>query len=155
VQPVSPQTFEYVRQARRIRARRGATAAQRQQAIANLNRGVSAPWTPAVRAAPAKKVVRTPSASAVSPFEAEVQKSLVGGLLTYGERQRLISGAMALGLNRFEANLAIAQVLHRLPKSARSGLECPGQLGTGKWVVMALLCQAIIVAAVFFKLGLA
>ncbi len=134
--------------------------AQRQHALANLNRGVS--WSPApscqtqstpVKAVVSKVIVRQ---AVGSSFESEVAISLTSGLLTYGDRQRLIARAEAFGLNRFEANLAIATVLHRQPKHLRSGLEAelPVTRSIGKWLTAALIAQGVAAALILFKIGI-
>lgn len=54
-------------------------------------------------------------ATPTSEFAAEVREFLRNGMLTYSTRQNLLKSADTRGIPRFEANLIIAAVQHRIP----------------------------------------
>lgn len=54
-----------------------------------------------------------------------------GGLLRYSARAELLRRSVELGIDRFEANLIIAAVQHRLTESRRPGAHArPRHLGS-------------------------
>jgi hypothetical protein len=59
----------------------------------------------------------TPSEDAAASFARHVSQRLHGPILTYSQRQALVTCAQRQGITRFEANLIMAAVLHR------SGIE--------------------------------
>jgi hypothetical protein len=93
---------DYLRTARRLRARFAGRPARLQQELRQLNRDVS----PAVDPLPDPTPARI--------FSESVAAAMEGPVLRYSARQRLLKQARRMGIERFEANLLIAAVQHRM-----------------------------------------
>jgi hypothetical protein len=112
---------DYVRAARRLRARFGGDLAKIHASLQRLNDpSPSRIFWPIARSndwsASAILGRRGPAARA---FADRVLNRLVGPLLTWTDRQILLGQAADLGLRRFEANLIIAAVQHAQPAGGR------------------------------------
>jgi hypothetical protein len=154
--PAPPDTREYLRQARRIRAIHRGNPTKTQQALKNLiaaripqSELVEFPPMPRSKIDWSTSAVLGHRAPAARLFADQVAEKLLGKVLTYTARQELLALAERLGINRFEANLIIATVQNRIaqispvPKSQISNFKFPYQLA------MFLTIEAIIIGAVW------
>ena len=104
---------------------------------------------------PAARVDREDDESAVR-FAESVIASMDGPVLRYSSREALIEEALRRGLGRFEANLIIAAVQHRIQEKAGKTAR-PKSLSRGAALIGAIclagLAQTLIVLAVwsFFR----
>ncbi len=96
---------DYRRQARRLRHRLSARPAEMHRALREL----------AIAVGPASPELRErPRAGLAQRFADHVERALDGRILRYSARLRLLRHAERQGIDRFEANLVIATVQHRL-----------------------------------------
>jgi len=154
-QPDLAETFEYVRQARRLRARYGHDLSQLHRSLSRLK--------PAPVRKPVQRRVDTLHDDAtIAPnqnratlartvFASAVTEALDGPVLRYSIRLALLKQASRLGLGRFEANLVIAEVQHTQPRGEQVREE-RGRTSAGSWVVIALFVQALIGAGAYVLL---
>jgi hypothetical protein len=110
---------EYVRAARRIRARGGRDLGKVHAALRGGNAPASTQiLSPPPRGAPPRGIDWAQSpilghrGAAARQFAGRVDRRLVGGLLPWSDRRTLIREAASLGIGRFDANLIIAAVQH-------------------------------------------
>lgn len=95
---------------------------------------------------------RVPSildAPAAEKFAILVRYSLIGTLLPYSARQALIRKAGRMGITRFDANLIIATVQHRL---GGSPIEAQSQPFTSKWVYAIVIGVQAVIGLAIWKL---
>lgn len=90
-------------------------------------------WLPQVLDAPA---------GVIFGLRRAVEECLDGDRLPIRDRERLISRALRLGLNRFEANLLIAAVQHRA-RNARSEAEVAAHRHRRRWSLGTLITAAL------------
>jgi hypothetical protein len=100
--------LDYRRLARRVRCRLGKDPIGKQRALAALARQADG----AHRAAAAQQFSEPDSE--VRAFAKAVTTAMEGPILRFSRRQELIHQAEKLGIRRFDANLLIAAVQHRL-----------------------------------------
>jgi hypothetical protein len=134
--------IEYRRIARRVRCRLGKDPVGKQRALAALARHADRTW-PAVVIEP----LPTPD-SGVRAFAQAVSIALEGPILRYSRRQQLIRQAEGLGIRRFDANLLIAAVQHRLGNGKTNAAVQP-EASDSRWrmaipVGCVLALQALI-----------
>src|SRR5258708_7362846 len=91
---------DYRRRARRLRHRLRHDPVRLHQSLRTLNSG-------------GQEIEPAAPISAAVAFAEMVEKSLDGPILRYTQRVKLLKSAERLGIERFEANLVIAAVLHR------------------------------------------
>jgi hypothetical protein len=65
------------------------------------------------------------------------------GPLPYSRRLRLLQAAQQQGIDRFEANLMIARVEHRLTLHQYDAAAPPGSTRLGRWAVVGLLAMLV------------
>ena len=119
---------EYVRRARRLRARWAGKPERLQRELGELSRQSSAARLPGNDPGPARV------------FSEAAAAAMEGPVLRYSARQGLMKLARRLGIERFEANLLIAAVQHRV--GARWDQRNGERIGTMGWVMMGALVQA-------------
>ena len=95
---------DYVRQARRLRARHGADLGRLHQSLRELAESATREDAPPLR----------DWSSPATRFAERVAKSLDGPILRYSMRMELLKQAERMGIERFEANLIIAAIQHRM-----------------------------------------
>jgi hypothetical protein len=83
---------------------------------------------------------------ASADFAEYVREHIDGPVLRYSQRVALLKAGQRLGLGRFEANLVIAQVLHR-EGMAQSYEMRPTAVWVGPLVMFAVLQAALLVGA--------
>jgi hypothetical protein len=136
---------EYRRIARRVRCQLGDNPIGKQRALAALARqadlryhAVAPEWEAATRVE-----------DGVRAFAASVSTAMEGPILRFSRRQELIRQAEGLGIRRFDANLLIAAVQHRLggEKAERAALPAPKRPSWGVALPIGLVVgvQALIV----------
>jgi hypothetical protein len=127
---------EYARQARRLRARFSDQPGRLHQALRDLP--VSAP---------AIAVPQTPA----DQFAQIVAASMEAGLLRYSTRLTLLRKAMAMGIDRFAANLIIATVQNSTPASSQSAGRGnrSGRLRIPWTLITILLGETLILYAIW------
>ncbi|MBV8781668.1 MAG: hypothetical protein JO353_09740 [Phycisphaerae bacterium] len=122
-------TDDYRRQARRLRCVYAKSPARLHAALAALAGQTAAIPQPR---------------SDVRNFAAAVAASMDGPVLRYSRRRELLARAEGLGIERFNANLLIAAVQHRLasekPLSSDAQVISPGR----RWLGLAIPATAII-----------
>jgi hypothetical protein len=138
---------DYRRIARRVRCRLGNDPIGKQRALAALarqadrSRRMSAPEPPI-------HAKSSESESDVRAFARAVTSAMEGPILRFSRREELIRQAQNLGIRRFDANLLIAAVQHRL----RGDLNCgtpvieSSRLRFALPICLALAVQAVILA---------
>ena len=99
---------DYRRVARRVRCRLGNDPISKQCALAALARQADR-----ARRLAAPEVIPNPD-NGVRAFAQAVSTAMEGPILRFSRRQQLIRQAQRLGIRRFDANLLIAAVQHRL-----------------------------------------
>jgi hypothetical protein len=111
---------QYVRAARRIRARGGRDLGKVHAAL----RRPIAPASARILESPTRRIDWPQSpilghrGAAARQFAGRVSGRLVGGLLPWTHRRALLAEAASLGIGRFDANLIIAAVQHASPAIA-------------------------------------
>jgi len=75
-------------------------------------------------------------------FAEAVRGELEGTILRYSRRQRLLRRARAMGMNRFEANLIMAAVLHQVPAPVETASASAPVGRIWPWVAAALAAEA-------------
>jgi len=93
-----------------------------------------------------------PDYSPASELARAVVASMDGPFLRYSARQRLLSRAARLGISRFEANLIIAAVQHRVRAGGDESNFCQATSRIShamKSAGLALVIQALIIAAIW------
>jgi hypothetical protein len=108
VPPTVMESLDYRRMARRVRCRLGNDPIGKQHALAALARQADRR-----RRIVESNPIPNPD-SGVRAFAQAVSTALEGPVLRFSRRQQLIHQAEALGIRRFDANLLIAAVQHRL-----------------------------------------
>lgn len=78
-----------------------------------------------------------------SVFSREVREFLQAGTLTYSSRQELLKSAKQRQIPRFEANLIIAAIQHRLPPHLSHADRFDP--ATHVWIAIFALAQLILV----------
>lgn len=137
-------TCDYRREARRIRGRLADRPIERYAALRELSSRQDS--IAAMR--DDSPLVVPPSQAAT--FAALVSERLEGRVLTYSRRLELLATAQDLGVGRFEANLIIAAVQHRLA-AARTSIE-PAPAGSFRKalpIVGFLLVQSFILISLW------
>ncbi len=86
-------------------------------------------------------------------FAESVVRAIEGGTLRYSRRQKLLREANRLGIERFEANLIIAVVQHKLRGNAAAA-EAATQRSYAPWIAFAVVQVSILLgaAALWFNL---
>jgi hypothetical protein len=94
-----------------------------------------------------------PSSDPNDRFAASVAAALESGTLRYSRRLRLLREAARLGIERFEANLIIAMVEHRLRDQIEDEVEAKGSVSP--WLAFLVIQTAIVVAVatLFFAIA--
>jgi hypothetical protein len=134
-------SVSYVRQARRLRAiwRREPAKLHREL------RELAKPPQPSVPASlgPAEKFARL------------VMGQVQGGVLRYSARLELLRQAAAMGIERFEANLIIAAVEHRVPRPTAGRRIALRTEAVSRTAIVATVVavQAMIVLAAWWMVG--
>jgi hypothetical protein len=84
-----------------------------------------------------------------------VASQLVGTVLPWSDREKLINAAAMQGINRFEANLIIAAVQHQMGIGRKRGEAKRSRFSArfAAGVAMFLVIQAGIIAAVWYCLS--
>ena len=128
---------EYRRIARRVRCQLGDNPIGKQRALAALARHADLQYkSPAPEWEAATRVE-----DGVRAFAASVSSAMEGPILRFSKRQELIRQAEGLGIRRFDANLLIAAVQHRLggEKADRLALARPKRKSWGMALPIALV----------------
>jgi hypothetical protein len=133
---VSEATLQYCRTARRLRHRLRHSPAALHVSLRSLK-----PAQP-VDVRPLRKVPSILDAPAAEKFAILVKYSLIGTLLPYSARQALIRKAGRMGIGRFDANLIIATVQHRMGGSPIVAEQEPH---TSKWVYATAIGVQVII----------
>jgi hypothetical protein len=123
---------DYRRRARRLRAMYSNDAMRLHRALRQL------------AATQIQRVITTPDKSAAQRFADHVRDSMDGPILRYSVRRRLLREADARGIGRFEANLIIAAVQHKVDCVPVRAVSRPSK---SAWVCFALLQTAIVMLA--------
>lgn len=139
--------LDYRRNARRVRCRLGHDSIGKQHALAALAKRVDR-----VRRRVEPEPIQTAD-NGVRAFAKAVSEAMDGPILRFSRRQELIWQAESLGIRRFDANLLIAAVQHRLG-SERAVAVVPSKTKHSAWrialpVGLAIALQAIIVLSVW------
>jgi hypothetical protein len=152
-------TADYLRRARRVRARFGHDPVRMHRELRGLWNGRESQLESAPRVR--RVVSRLPEALPLQShqivaqaFAGDVERAIEGGVLRYSQRAHLLRRARAIGIGRFEANLIIATVQHRRSIFA-DDVPAVTQLRTARqrWWQAALafvVAQALIVLAVWW-----
>ena len=154
-----PATADYLRRARRVRARFAHDPV-------TMHRKLNALSAAKVTAVEVRKrvrrvVTRLPEAypfqshpAVAEAFADEVERSLEGGVLRYSRRAALLRQARRRGIGRFEANLIIATVQHRRKSDAVAPQVEAEQVWDARLqvVLTVVVVQSLIVLAVWWVL---
>ena len=115
--PSDELTYDYRREARRLRSRHVGRPEELYRSLCDLSaredrcRGTFTPIQRVSRRQPATRASR-PNRAPSSGFAQLVAQRLGSGVLRYSDRLSLLSIADAIGMGRFQANLVIAAVQH-------------------------------------------
>lgn len=140
---ISEATLQYCRTARRLRHRLRHAPAALHVSLRSLK-----PAEP-VQVRPVRQVASVPDAPAAEKFAILVRYALVGGLLPYSARQALIRQAGRMGISRFDANLIIATVQHRL---GRSPIVAGPEKPAGRWIYPVAIGVQVLIGLAIWKL---
>lgn len=88
-------------------------------------------------------------ASPADDFAAHITRKIHGGVLCYSDRLELLGAANDLGIGRFEANLIIAAVQHRLGAARLSETSAPKRT----WPAVDLVAAFLVVQILILFLG--
>jgi len=142
---------DYVRAARRIRARGNAATihSRLRQLNAIADHAVGDPGLNEIDLSRSNILAQRPTAS--GRFARRVAERLVCGLLPWTDRQILVAQAAAIGIGRFEANLLIAAVQHAVPARSIPAPAAEQSSVTRRWATLTtfLLLQSVIIAVVW------
>jgi hypothetical protein len=151
-------SIDYRRLARRLRCQLGNDPISKQHALAALARRADrSRRPPEPDPLPISAELATPytvpaADNGVRAFAAAVSSSLEGPILRFSRRQQLIRQAERLGIRRFDANLLIAAVQHRLESEKASKVAEPKR-NRSAWrfapIGFAIGVQAVILLGVW------
>lgn len=152
---------DYLRSVRRLRGRYADRPAELHRRLIVLSRTRSGPPAPSDN--PPSRSVRSRvihtqglSTPPVTPLRADAQAEFAelvagrieAGILRYSSRVELLAAARRMGLGRFEANLAIATVQHRMKRQHEEHFPKPSHDDRYLLVGFAIAVQAVIVAVI-------
>jgi hypothetical protein len=132
---------DYRRTARRVRCRLSKDPIAKQRALAALARQADL-----TRRIPAEPPASAEPDSDVRSFARAVSSAMEGPILRFSHREKLIQQAQKFGIRRFDANLLIAAVQHRLGGGLNEHTEA---VKSSRWrfalpIGLALAVQAAI-----------
>jgi hypothetical protein len=157
-------TDDYRRRARRLRHLHAGDPVGLQRSLAELSRSCSRRTiaacgfaTPLPRhaakpqAAESVREVASPRTDrAAANFARRVAEQMSGPVLHYSARQQLLRQAIRAGIGRFEANLIIAAVQHRVDGSVSEAPEPAARSSGPKALLLAGVVQATILVGVWW-----
>ena len=129
----------YRRCARRLRGRLGGKPAELYRSLRDLSDRFDSQFP----ARPSEGAGATERPLAAQ-FAARVERNIAGGVLSYSARLHLIQTASEIGIGRFEANLIIAAIQHRIGRSASS----PEPAARPSLKIVAFLAAALLQALI-------
>ena len=122
---------DYCRAARRVRGRYARQPARLHRELRDLSRRHDSARTTGA--------VTVPASGRSEAFAEEVAARIEGPVLRHSQRRALLSAARRFGIGRFEANLIIAAVQHRLVSDAPSHAPRAHGGGASRFAPVALV----------------
>ena len=140
-------THAYRREARRVRGRLPRGSAELYRSLRQLSDRHDAQYAAGCACHASLIDLNPGDQGEYGRFASEVATNLAGGVLSYSKRLELLDAASRHGIGRFQANLVVAAVQHRMGMPAGGRARCSAKrMPRIAPVLVAVVLQSLILA---------